>query len=86
MRWVLKPSQCILPMYRACSTLMQRSMTTVTPPSSAILAASKLMTPNWHQRAPAWMATVSRAMPGRASGARKTFTMSTGSGTSCSRA
>ena len=57
-------------------------MITVTPPSSAIRAPSSLITPNWHQRAPAWIATASRAIPGRASGARKTFTTSTGTGTS----
>ena len=46
MRWVLKPSQCIRPTSRACSTLRQRSMITVTPPSSAIRAPSALITPN----------------------------------------
>ena len=42
MRWVLKPSQCMRPTYRACSTLRHRSITTVTPPSSAIRAPDAL--------------------------------------------
>ena len=40
------------------------------------------MTVNWHQSAFAPIATASFAIPGTASGARNTFTMSTGSGTS----
>jgi hypothetical protein len=34
-------------------------MMTVTPLLSAIRAPSSFMTPNWHQRAPAWIATAS---------------------------
>ena len=61
---------------------MHRSMITVRPPSSAIFAASGLMTPNWSQSAFAPIATASRAMPGTASGRRKTSTTSTGNGMS----
>ena len=38
-------------------------MITVTPPSSAIRAPSSLITPNWHHRVPAWIATVSARYP-----------------------
>jgi len=49
----LNPSQCIRPAYRACSILMQRSATTVNPPSSAICIPSGLITPNRHHNADA---------------------------------
>jgi hypothetical protein len=45
-------------------------------------APSSLITPNWHHRVPACIFTASAAIAGSALGARKTFTMSTGSGTS----
>jgi len=44
MRCVLKPSQCIRPTYRACSTFMHRSITTARPPASAMPAPCSLMT------------------------------------------
>ena len=50
MRWVLNPSQCIRPAYRACSILMQRSATTLSPPFSAMCIPSGLITPNWLSR------------------------------------
>ena len=56
-------------------------MIAVTPPSSAIRAPSALIA-ELAPRAPAPIATASAAIPGSASGARKTHTMSTGTGTS----
>src|SRR4029077_12802788 len=73
---VLKPSQCILPRYRACSTFKQRSMTTSSPPRSAICAPSGLITPYGSHSAPAPASTASAAIAGTASGARKTSTTS----------
>ena len=44
---MLKPSQCIRPSTRACSTLRHRSITTASSPRRAISAPSGLITPNW---------------------------------------
>lgn len=43
---VLSPNQCIRPIERACSTFMQRSITTCRPPRRAISAPSGLTTSN----------------------------------------
>src|SRR6266542_2599773 len=58
---VLKPSQCIRPRLRACSTFMQRSITTRRPPSSAIAPPSALITLYWHHSAFAPIFTARRA-------------------------
>ena len=57
-------------------------MTTERPPASAMRPPSSLITVNWHQRFLAPIATASLAIPGSASGARNTLTMSMGTGTS----
>jgi NADPH2:quinone reductase len=79
---VLKPSQCMRPMWRACSTFIQRSTTTFRPPSWAVRAPSALITPNCSHSAPAPMRTASSAIAGTAGGARNTSTTSTWNGMS----
>ena len=63
-------------MIRACSILTQRSITTSSPASFAILAASSLRMPSCIQSTFAPLATASRASAGISSALRKQSTMS----------
>ena len=64
---------------RACSIFTQRSITTSSPASSAMRAASSLRMPSCIHSTFAPMATASRAIGTMSSGLRKQSTMSTGS-------
>ena len=79
---MLKPSQCIRP---DVAGVLDLDAAVHDDRQAALLGdprALPLITPNWRQSAPAPIATASRAIPGTASGARNTSTMSTGTGTS----
>ena len=60
--------------------IVQRSITTISPPSWAIRPASRLAMPSWSHRQRAPTATASRAGSAQRSARRNTSTMSTGPG------
>src|SRR5206468_11767382 len=77
---VLTPAQCRPPRMRACSIFTQRSMTTSSPASIAIRAASSLRMPSCIHSTFAPLAIASRAIGGISLGLRKQSTRSTGPG------
>src|ERR687898_536928 len=81
---VFMPTRLRPPKNRACSIFTQRSMTTSSPASRAIWAASSLTIPSCIQSTFAPMAAALRAIPGSSSARRNTSTISTGPGISSS--
>src|SRR5437588_4199953 len=63
---------------RPCSTIRQRSWTTLIPASASCCAAASLRIPSWNQTYFGFLATMSSTCCGMSLGRRKTLTMSTG--------
>src|SRR5439155_4862896 len=84
--WVSPPDTFqFRPRSAACSTMMQRSITTIAPAVAARRAASSSTHPSWNHRAGARAASASSTTPASSSRRRNTSTTSNRPGTSCTR-